>query len=232
MPRLVIIDADEAERRRLAIALTSAGFEALEASASVEGLLRVLDSNPDLIILAEEMPPLRAADLLVILTRATNAPIIVIGRGGAPEETDALESGADAYLRRGFSFRLFSARVRALLRRHTGPDGGLASQILGNPVPLYLTATERRLLVCLSNHGGRPVPREEIRLQVWAAYVGADTVKHYLRRLRRKLQKEPCGLEVLCIRGVGYRLVPVAALGAMAAAASGVAGRPRRVEVA
>lgn len=231
MPRLVIIDADEAERRRLAIALTSAGFEALEASASVGGLLRVLDSNPDLIILAEEMPPLRAADLLVILTRASNAPIVVIGRGGEPEETDALESGADAYLRRGLSFRLFSARVRALLRRHTGTDG-LASQILGNPAPVYLTVTERRLLVCLSNHDGRPVSLKELGLQVWGGTVGADDVKFYLRRLRRKLQKEPCGLAVLCIRGVGYRLVPVAALSAVAAAAGGVAGRPRRVGVA
>lgn len=74
MPRLVIIDADEAERRRITLALSSAGLEVLQASASVEGLLEVLDSNPDLIVLAEEMPPLQAADLVVILTRVSSAP--------------------------------------------------------------------------------------------------------------------------------------------------------------
>ena len=231
MPRLVIIDADEAERRWLAIAFTSAGFEALGASASVEGLLQVLDSNPDLIIVAEEMPPLQAADLLIILRRASKAPIIVIGGGGEPEEVEVLESGADASLRRGPSLRLLTARLNALFRRYPRPDDSLAS-VRPIPMTVYVTAREKRLLACLSNHDGRPVSLEELRVEVWGERVGTDTVKHYLRRLGNKLKKEPCGLELLCIRGVGYRLVPVAAHSAMAAAASGVAGRPRRVGVA
>ena len=205
MPRLVIIDADEAERRRIAVALGAAGFETLEASASVEGLLQVLDSGPDLILLAEEMPPLQAADLLVILRRASDAPIIVIGEEGDPEEVAALESGADSYVRRRASKRLFMARVNAVLRRYPRPCDSVAYR---GPVPISLTATERRLLACLSNHSGRPVGLEDLRVEVWGESAGIDTVKYHLRHLGHKLEKEQFGLELQCIRGVGYRVAP------------------------
>lgn len=217
MPRLVIIDSDEAERRSIAASLTSAGFETLEASGSVEGLLQVLDSAPELVILAEEMPPLQAADLLVILQRAADAPIIVIGGGGDPEEIAALESGADSYVRRGASLPLLRARARALLRRYPRP--GDPAAYLG-PVPISLTATEKRLMTYLSIHGGRPVSLEDLRVEVWGERAGTDAVKYCLRRLRHKLKTKPRGPELLCIRGIGYRLVPSPALSSTRAAGS------------
>ncbi len=208
MRRVIIIDVDEAERRRIAVALSSAGFETQEASSSVEGLLQVLDSSPELIVLAEAMPPLQAADLLVILRRASDAPIIVIGDSGDPEEIEALEAGADSYVRRGASLRLVTARANALLRRYPGQDNSVAS-LLPGPIPISLTPMERRLVICLSHHDGRPVSLEELRVEVWGETAGTDTVKYYLRRLSHKLKREPSGLELLCKRGVGYSLVTI-----------------------
>ncbi len=207
MPRLVLIDADEAERQHIAAALTSAGFEALEASGSVEGLLLVLDSIPDLIVIAEEMPPLEAGDILLILRRASDAPIIVIGGGDEPEEVAILESGADSYMRKGASLRLLTARFNALLRRYPHRPNSATSR-WPSLMPIPLTATERRLLTCLSNHNGRPISIEELRAEVWGGSAGVDTVKHYLRRLRHKMKREQADFELLCIRGVGYRVVP------------------------
>ncbi len=203
---MVIIDADQAERQRLAIAFTSAGFETVEVAESVEGLLKVLDTDPDVILLAEEMPPLQAADLLVILRRVSNASVIVIGYGGDPAEVTALESGADSYFQRGRSLRLLRARVAALLRRFTSRGEGRNSVHL-RPIPISLTATERRLFTALSNHNGRPVSLEELRLEGWAGTAGTDAVKYCLRRLRQKLQAHPFDLQLVCINGVGYRLV-------------------------
>jgi len=231
MPRLVIIDSNDAERRRIASSLTLAGFEMREASGSVEGLLEVLDSAPDLIILSEEMPPLQAADLLVILRSAADAPIIVIGGGGDPEEIAALESGADSYVRRGASLRLLRTRADALLRRYPHLSSCVAP--LGPaPTSIYLTATERRLLTCLSNHGGRPVSLQDLRAEVWGGRAGTDAVKYCLRRLRHKLEVELRGLELRCIRGVGYRLERTEALSATGGAAAGVNARPERMGVA
>ncbi len=207
MPQLAIIDADEMQRRRTASALAAAGFSILQASGSVEGLLQVLESGPDLIVVAEDMPPLQAGDLNAVLRRISNAPIIVIGDDGDPSEIAALASGADVYVRRRDSHRLLTARVIALLRRfppHEGPEASLWPSLL----MMSLTATERRLLACLSNHSGQPVSLADLRVEVWGEMAGTDNVKHYLRRLREKLETEPCGLELVCIRGVGYRLAP------------------------
>jgi len=201
---MVIIDADTAERQRLAIAFTSAGFEIVEVGESVEGLLKVLDFDPDVILLAEEMPPLQAADLLVILRRVSDASVIVIGYGGDPAEVTALESGADSYFQRGRSLRLLRARVATLLRRFTS-RGESRNRV--PPIPISLTATERRLFTALSNHNGRPVSLEDLRLEGWAGTAGTDAVKYCLRRLRQKLQAHPCDLQLVCINGVGYRLV-------------------------
>ncbi len=211
MPRLVIIiDVDEHQRRRITGALTEAGFDALEASGSVEGLLLALDSSPNLIVLAEEMPPLQAADLLAILRRVSNAPIIVIGTGGEPGEVAALEKGADSYVQRGTGRRLLMARVNALLRRY--PPGDSGTSLILQPVPISLTAVQRRVMTCLSNHNWQPVTLDELRVEVWGERVGLDTVKYHLRRLRHNFEREPCGLKLLCIRGVGYRLVPTESL--------------------
>jgi DNA-binding response OmpR family regulator len=206
MPRLVIIDPNEAERRSIAASFTLAGFDTLQASSGVEGLLQVVDAGPDLIILAEEMPPLQSADLLVILRRAADVPIIIIGGGGDPEEIVALESGADSYVRRGASIRLLRARAGALLRRRPRGQGFLAC-LAPIPIPISLTATERRLLACLSNHSGRPVSLGDLRVEVWGESVGMHAVKYCLRCLRHKMKTEPCGVDLLCIRGIGYRLV-------------------------
>ncbi len=210
MPQLALIDADEVQRRRTASALAAAGFSILQASGSVEGLLQVLESGPDLIIVAEEMPPLQAGDLIAVLRRVSDAPIIVIGDDGDPSEIAALASGADVYVRRRDSHRLLTARVIALIRRfppREGPEASLWPTVL----PMSLTATERRLLACLSNHIGQPVSLADLRVEVWGETAGTDNVKHYLRRLRKKLETQPCGLEVVCIRGVGYRLAPTEA---------------------
>ncbi len=207
MPQIAIIDADEVQRRRTASALAAAGFSILQASGSVEGLLQVLDSGPDLIVVAEGMPPLQAGDLITVLRRISNAPIIVIGDDGDPSEIAALASGADVYVRRRDSRRLLTARVIALLRRFPTREGTEASH-WPSLLPMSLTDTERRLLACLSTHNGQPVSLADLRVEVWGEKAGTESVKYYLRRLRKKLETEPCGLDLICIRGVGYRLAP------------------------
>jgi DNA-binding response OmpR family regulator len=206
MPRLVIIDTDDRQRRWISSTLTSLGSDMLEASGSIEGLLLVLDSSPSAILLAENMPPLRAADLLRALRQVSNAPIIVIGTGGEPEEVAALEAGADAYVPPAAGLRLLVARVNSLLRRYR-PLGNPSAYLAWPLGPISLTDTERRLMTSLINHNGRPVTLGELSLEVWGGGTGVDNVKYHLRQLRQKLDRQPCGLKLLCIRGVGYRLV-------------------------
>lgn len=202
---VLVIDPDEVGRLRLARPLRDAKFEVIEATGAIEGLFETLERNPDLILLAEEVPPLEAGDLLPLLRRLTAAPIMVFGSGGDPEEIAALDLGADFYERRPPSAQALIARARALLRRYRA-SLTVDPHILDiKDYQSRLSPTEKRLLACLMVHKGRPVSPSDLVIEAYGGAASASTVKVALWRLRRKLG--PDGLAIVARPGVGYRLV-------------------------
>jgi DNA-binding response OmpR family regulator len=130
---VLLIDPDELERRRLQRAFAGEGIELLEAETAIEGLFETLERDPMLILLAEQVPPLEAGELLLVLRRITGAPVIVIGSGDEPEESSALDLGADFYLRRPFGDKVALARARSLIRRYRGsPRNGNGRSVQGH----------------------------------------------------------------------------------------------------
>jgi two-component system KDP operon response regulator KdpE len=204
---VLLIDADEDERRVVGSALRDAGASVVEVATGSQGLLQVLDLAPDVVVLAEEVPPLQGRELLTVLRRLSDAPVVILGSGGGSEEPCALDLGADSYLRRPLRVGVLVARIRALLRRYrpslVTDDEPLCQDVL----PVCLTKTERRLLACLTAHAGRTVSQQELLLEVWGGRTSLATVRFYLRRLRHKLEEVPCGLKILNLRGIGPRLV-------------------------
>lgn len=199
---VLIIDSDEIERRLLSRLLKNGCFQVIEAATGVEGLFRVLDEAPVLVLLAEEVPPLEATDLVTVIHRLTGVPVIVIGGGGDPDEIEALDNGADFYVRRPLKGRVLLARVRSLLRRNAGASAHTNGLTVSTT---RLTRTEQRLMVCLAAEGGRPVPARRLAAAVWGRDSSLDAVKFYVWRLRRKLGPAS-SLSIDVLRGVGYRL--------------------------
>jgi DNA-binding response OmpR family regulator len=115
-PTALIIDTDE-NRQSIVPALRDAGFRVTEALGSGEGMRYILDDSPRIIIVGEEMPPTNGVDLLPLLRRLTESPIIVLGSGGEMAMVRALFQGADFYLTRPVNLSELIARIRALLRR-------------------------------------------------------------------------------------------------------------------
>ncbi len=113
----LIIDADES-RREILVALKTAGFRVLEATTSGDGAKCTLDNSPRIVVIAEEMMPLEGVDLLLVIRRLTDLPIIAIGSGGEIAMVQALVQGADVYLTRPVNIKEFLARIQALLRRY------------------------------------------------------------------------------------------------------------------
>jgi DNA-binding response OmpR family regulator len=140
-------------------------------------------------------------------------------KDGEYDQADGLDSGADDYLTKPFSFVVLLAKLRALLRRGA-PErpavleaGSLrldpaARRVLRGDAEITLTAREFSLLEYLIRRSGQVVTKTELLDHVWDAAADTDPniVEVYVGYLRRKID-QPFGEQSLqTVRGAGYRL--------------------------
>jgi DNA-binding response OmpR family regulator len=114
---VLIIDQDEIERRYIATVLAADGFDVIQVGNLVEGMVQEMAHEPALIVVAEETSPVRVDDVVALIRRLSNAPVIVVGDGGDSGEIASLRSGGDYYLARPFRGAELSARARLLIQR-------------------------------------------------------------------------------------------------------------------
>jgi|SRR5580704_3877060 len=151
-----------------------------------------------------------------------NIPILMLtARDSVSDVVKGLDSGADDYLTKPFSFAVLLARIRALERRTAEPRtrilrvSDLALDITQRRVfrgsrEIHLTPTEFRLLEFLMRNQGRVATRQAILEAVWgqAENVEENTLDAFVRLLRRKVdESEPVKL-IHTLRGFGYSLGP------------------------
>ena len=144
---------------------------------------------------------------------------MLTAKDGELDEAEALDTGADDYLTKPFSFPVLVSRVRALLRR-TGvgtPAPVVAGdvcidtarrQVRRGDMDVELTAREFDVLEFLLRRAGQVLTKREILAGVWEFDFDGDPniVEVYIGRLRRKLDN--AGDSVIeTVRGVGYRAV-------------------------
>ncbi len=117
-PCVLMLDTEVESPGDLATAVLEAGFEVRRESSSGGGIAQLLEIDPDVILMSEEMPPLDGVVMLSLLRRMTMAPIVVLGSRGESVAVEALLQGADMYMAEPVRRRELVARVRALVRRH------------------------------------------------------------------------------------------------------------------
>jgi two-component system OmpR family response regulator len=144
---------------------------------------------------------------------------MLTAKGGELDETEALDTGADDYLAKPFSFAELLARLRALARRGTAERPAVlevgdlrldpaARRVWRGDVEVSLSAKEFGVLETLMRRPGRVLSRHELIEHAWdAAYEHrSNVVDVYVRYLREKIDR-PFGRRSLeTVRGVGYRL--------------------------
>jgi two-component system OmpR family response regulator len=217
--KLLLVDDDATLTAALRRGLTAEGFVVEVAADGPDGLWRAREGGYDLILLDLMLPGMNGYRVCAELRRSgVGTPILMLtAKDGDLDEAEGLDTGADDYLRKPFSFPVLVARVHALLRRATSGDPPpievadlrldlRARRVLRAGADLPLTAREFSLLAWLIRRSGRVVSKTEILAGVWDdAFEGdPNVVEVYVARLRRKLGPGTARIET--VRGMGYRL--------------------------
>lgn len=219
--RLLIVE----DERRLAVALArglgAEGFAVDVVHDGNEGLHRATTQDYDLIVLDIMLPGLNGYRVCAALRAAGDeTPILMLtAKDGEYDEAEGLDTGADDYLTKPFSYVVLVARVKALLRRRT--RGGTpvirlgdltvdpgAHRCLRGGEEIVLTAREFAVLEQLALRPGQVVSKAEILEHVWDfAYDGdPNIVEVYVSALRRKIDAPYGRRSITTVRGAGYRM--------------------------
>ncbi|WP_200303873.1 response regulator transcription factor [Streptomyces adelaidensis] len=217
--RLLIVEDEKRLAVSLAKGLTAEGYAVDVVHDGTDGLHRASEGSYDLVILDIMLPGMNGYRVCGALRAAGHdVPILMLtAKDGEYDEAEGLDTGADDYLTKPFSYVVLVARVKALLRRR-GPAGGAspvhevgdlrvdtaARRVFLAEDEITLTAKEFAVLEQLVMRAGEVVSKSEILEHVWDfAYDGdPNIVEVYISTLRRKLG--PALIKT--VRGAGYRL--------------------------
>ena len=219
--RVLVVEDEKRVAAAVRRGLEAEGFAVDVALTGTDGEWLAKENKYDVIVLDIMLPGINGYRLCANLReRGDWTPVLMLtAKDGDLDEAEALDTGADDYLTKPFSFVVLVARIRALLRRSaTTPRmsyeaGDLyvdpnAHQCRRGDVEVALTAREFSVLEFLIRRKGEVVSKAEILENVWDfAFEGdPNIVEVYIRHLRVKIDEPFDKASIQTIRGSGYRL--------------------------
>jgi DNA-binding response OmpR family regulator len=226
--RVVVCEDDDVTLELLCDHLVADRFSVLPAPSASDALRLCRYNHPDLLLLDLSLPDASGLDVLREIRAAdgidsrfdARLPVIVLtGRGAEADRVRGLNSGADDYVTKPFSYGELRARIGAVMRRRSSRQEGprRVGDLVIDPVRRRVTVGERQvtlakkefsLLRALATDPTRVFSKEELLLNVWGFRDPGRTrtLDSHASRLRRKLDPEHGRFIVNCW-GIGYRLI-------------------------
>ena len=220
--RILVVEDETELAAYVKRGLEREGFVVDVAGDGEVGLDMATASTYDALVLDIMLPKLNGYRVCAELRAQSNwVPILMLtAKDGEFDEAEALDTGADDYLTKPFSFVVLVARLRALIRRGTGarPPVLTVGDLSLDPAkrlfsvdgePVALTPTEMSIMELLLRRAGEVVSKVEILESCWDwAYQGdVNIVEVYIRYLRKKIDIPFDRNHIETVRGAGYRLV-------------------------
>ena len=117
-PKILVVDDEDRSLRLVEAMLAPEGYEVVLAHSGEEGLEKIRDTCPDVVLLDIMMPGMNGYEVLRILRQQSNIPVIMLtAKKEVTSTRDALNLGADDYIRKPFRKGELLARIQAKLRR-------------------------------------------------------------------------------------------------------------------
>ena len=231
MKRVLVVEDEQSIREMIALNLSMAGWEVLEAGSAEKGLQLLQTAGPCSVALLDVMLPGMNGFSLCETLRRDNPDMGIIILSAKSQESDkvkGLSIGADDYMTKPFSVNELVARLEALARRvqRSQPVRGEdQDQLVSGPfildersrilykngIPVDLTQVEFQIMELFFKNPGTALVREKILKGVWGENYFGDVkiVDVNIRRLRMKVEDQPSDPQhILTVWGYGYRWSP------------------------
>jgi two-component system, OmpR family, KDP operon response regulator KdpE len=205
--RILVIDDEPQIRRLMRTTLIGVGYEVEDAKSGEEGLEKMEQFHPDLILLDINMPGMGGLTACKLIREGKDVAIIMLTvRDSEADKVAALDAGADDFVTKPFSTPELLARIRAALRRVPTMKENSANIRIGPLIidfinrtvskggePIHLTPKELELLRYLTQHANRPISHRELLQAVWGADYGhqVDYLRVFIKSLRKKIEPNP-----------------------------------------
>lgn len=220
--KILLVEDDSTLSFIVQDALTREGFDVVCAFNGESGLLMFKESNPDIIVADVMMPKMDGFEMVRIIRHASPfVPVLFLtARTALDDVVKGFELGANDYIRKPFQILELVVRIKALLKRNqqgVTEDTNLAigdcsldfaSQRLEiGSETIELTHTEAVIIDELFRHPNEVVEAKTLMYRIWQNddYNNLNRLHGFIYKLRKYVSKSK-GLELLNIRGIGYKL--------------------------
>ena len=219
--RLLVVEDDQEMTRYLKRGLEESGYAVDLACDGEDGLHQALSGVYDAVLLDVMLPKRDGFEVVSELRRrGSSVPVLMLtARDGVIDRVRGLDTGADDYLPKPFSFAELQARLRALLRRGTSAPlttlsaadlrmDLVARRVFRGHRELELTPKEFSLLEYFLRNKGHVLTRTMILEHVWDYNFdpGSNVIDVHVRRLRKKVDQDRLPPLLHTARGIGYVL--------------------------
>jgi two-component system, OmpR family, response regulator ChvI len=232
MPTIALVDDDQNILTSISVGLEVEGYRIMTYTNGASALEGFKVSPPDLAILDIKMPRMDGMETLRRLRQKSDIPVIFLtSKEDEIDELFGLKMGADDFIRKPFSQRLLTERVKVLLRRSTPKDGAVNKEVetkvlergglrmdplrhtcIWKSSPVNLTVTEFLILQALASRPGVVKSRNALMDAAYDDHVYVDdrTIDSHIKRLRKKFKFVDTGFDMIeTLYGVGYRFTEI-----------------------
>lgn len=224
MHSILVVEDEKRVADLLKSGLEEAGYQVSVAYDGAMGLRLFRSASFNLVISDIILPKLDGFELCKEI-RKINSDILILmltALGSTDDKLDGFDAGADDYMLKPFDFRELNARIKVLLKRHSGPvnvrpenisysDINInlnTCEVKRGDVPVKLSPKEYNLLVYMVENAERVISRMEIAEKVWNTHfdTGTNFIDVYINYLRKKIDRDFSVKLIHTKPGIGFIL--------------------------